>query len=95
MTDDTSPHPAPKTNGAALVAMAAYKQARRWVVLGLGASVIVVGVVMIVTPGPAVVVIPLGIGILATEFYWAKRWLVKFRQKYRVVKNSAMRKRNG
>jgi hypothetical protein len=30
---------------------------------------------MIVAPGPAVVVIPLGLGILATEFVWARRVL--------------------
>ncbi len=30
---------------------------------------------MIVLPGPAVVVIPIGLAILATEFAWARRWL--------------------
>jgi tellurite resistance protein TerC len=30
---------------------------------------------MIVLPGPAVLVIPLGLGILAIEFAWARRWL--------------------
>ncbi|MCY2967473.1 MAG: PGPGW domain-containing protein [Planctomycetota bacterium] len=48
---------------------------RKLVVLILGCSVVAVGVVMIVTPGPAIVVIPAGIAILATEFFWAKRLL--------------------
>lgn len=52
-----------------------FRFARRLVVLMLGSSVVAVGVVMIVTPGPAVVVIPLGLGILATEFLWARRIL--------------------
>lgn len=34
-----------------------------------------VGVAMIILPGPAFIVIPAGLGILALEFAWAKRWL--------------------
>jgi hypothetical protein len=36
---------------------------------------------MMVTPGPGVVGIVLGLGILATEYEWADRWLVKAREK--------------
>jgi uncharacterized protein (TIGR02611 family) len=39
----------------------------------LGVTVILIGIVMIVTPGPAFVVIPLGLAILAGEFAWARR----------------------
>ena len=35
---------------------------------------------MIVTPGPAVVVIPLGLGILATEFIWARHLLHRVKE---------------
>ncbi len=38
-----------------------------------------VGVILIVTPGPAVVVIPIGLAILATEYAWARRYLQKFK----------------
>jgi uncharacterized protein (TIGR02611 family) len=51
------------------------KKARQMVVFILGISVLAVGIVMIVAPGPAVVVIPLGLAILATEFLWARRVL--------------------
>lgn len=54
---------------------------RKLVVLILGCSVVAVGVVMIVTPGPAIVVIPAGIAILATEFFWAKRLLAWVRER--------------
>lgn len=47
----------------------------RVVVAVVGGLVTAVGVVMIVTPGPAFVLIPLGLAILATEFHWARRWL--------------------
>ncbi len=45
-------------------------------IIGLvGVTVILIGLVMIVTPGPAMIVIPVGIGILAIEFVWARRLL--------------------
>jgi tellurite resistance protein TerC len=56
-----------------------YKTARRIVVAVVGASVTLLGIIMIVTPGPAIVVIPAGLAILAIEFVWARRWLRKLR----------------
>lgn len=56
-----------------------YKWARRIVVGVLGGSVVLVGIAMIVLPGPAIIVIPLGLGILGLEFAWARHWLRKLR----------------
>lgn len=39
------------------------------------------GIVMIVTPGPAVIFIPLGLTILGAEFAWARGWLKRLRQR--------------
>jgi uncharacterized protein (TIGR02611 family) len=39
----------------------------------VGVSVLLIGIVMIVLPGPAVIIIPLGLAILATEYAWARR----------------------
>ena len=52
-----------------------YRQARRVVIFVIGSTVLLIGIVMIVGPGPAFVVIPLGLAILATEFVWARKWL--------------------
>lgn len=52
-----------------------YKLARRIAVAILGGTVVLVGVVMLVTPGPGLVVIPTGLAILALEFAWARAWL--------------------
>ena len=52
---------------------------RRAVVGVIGFTVLLIGVAMVVLPGPAVIVIPLGLAILATEFVWAKRLLEKAR----------------
>lgn len=54
---------------------------RRSVILIVGSSVTLVGVIMIVTPGPAILVIPAGLAILATEFLWARRLLKQFKDK--------------
>lgn len=51
------------------------------VVTTIGTLVLVAGIVMMVTPGPGIVGIALGLAILATEYEWADRWLVKARQK--------------
>lgn len=55
------------------------KPVRRVIVGVIGGTILVIGIAMIVLPGPAVVVVPLGLMVLATEFIWARRWLRKFR----------------
>ena len=57
-----------------------YKAARRIVVGLVGLTVLLIGVVMIVTPGPALVVIPVGLAILSIEFAWARAWLRHLRE---------------
>ena len=56
-----------------------YPWARRIVVSVIGGSIVVIGIAMIVLPGPAIVVIPIGLGILGLEFAWARYWLRKLR----------------
>ncbi len=55
------------------------RHARRLVILVVGGTLLLGGVLLIVLPGPAFVVIPLGLAILATEFEWARRMLKKAR----------------
>ncbi len=57
----------------------AARHARRLVVLVVGLTVLAFGVALLVLPGPAFVVIPMGLGILSMEFVWAKVWLRKLR----------------
>jgi len=56
------------------------KVARRVIVSILGATVVLIGIALLVLPGPAFIVIPLGLAILATEYAWARRWLKKVRR---------------
>ena len=55
------------------------KWLKRAIVAVIGFTVLLVGIVMIVLPGPAFIVIPLGLAILATEFVWAEALLKKAR----------------
>lgn len=54
-------------------------RAQKLVVALVGGSVLLVGIAMLALPGPAILVIPLGLAILATEFLWARRWLQRAR----------------
>jgi tellurite resistance protein TerC len=62
-----------------------YKVAKRITIGIVGGSVLVVGVAMIVLPGPAFVVIPVGLGILSLEFAWARSWLRRIKTKAQSV----------
>jgi uncharacterized protein (TIGR02611 family) len=77
-----------------------YKAARRIVIGVVGTTVLLIGVVMIVTPGPALVVIPVGLAILSIEFAWARAWLKRLREsisnnnaRYRKARADAQRRR--
>ncbi len=57
-----------------------YKAARRIVITVVGATVVLLGLVMLITPGPGLVVIPVGLAILSIEFAWARHWLRRLRE---------------
>ena len=46
---------------------------RRFLIGTIGFSVLLIGLVLIVLPGPAIIIVPLGFAILASEFAWARR----------------------
>jgi len=56
------------------------KIVKRVIVSVVGATVLLIGIALLVLPGPAFVVIPVGLAILATEYAWARRWLKKARR---------------
>ncbi len=57
-----------------------YKAGRKIVIAVVGGTIILIGLGMIVLPGPAVVVIPVGLGVLGLEFAWARRFLRHIRE---------------
>lgn len=56
-----------------------YRWARRIVVGTIGGTVLLAGTAMLMLPGPAIVVMPIGLAILGLEFAWARRWLRRLR----------------
>lgn len=48
---------------------------KKIIVTMVGGTILVFGLALLVLPGPAFLVIPLGLAVLATEFVWARRWL--------------------
>jgi len=56
---------------------------RKTVVGVVGFTVLAIGLVMIVIPGPAIVVIPMGLAILAIEFAWARKPFIKVKNLFR------------
>ncbi len=62
-----------------------YLLIKRIVVFVCGATIVLVGMVMLVTPGPAIVVIPAGLAVLATEFVWAKTLLKNLRSRIETI----------
>jgi len=68
------------------------KIVKRVIVSVIGATVLVIGIALVVLPGPAFIVIPVGLAILATEYAWARRWLRRARRLASNVLSSAERK---
>ncbi|MEW6508602.1 MAG: PGPGW domain-containing protein [Bacteroidota bacterium] len=57
------------------------KQLKRITIILVGFTVLSIGILMIVLPGPAFILIPVGLSILATELIWAKKLRDKLKDK--------------
>lgn len=68
------------------------RQSFRLSVAAVGFTILAVGVVMLVTPGPGLLVIIAGLAILAHEFAWAARALEKAKQRAAQAKELALRR---
>ena len=51
----------------------------RAIVAVVGFTLVLLGIALLVLPGPAFIVIPLGLAVLASEFVWARRLLKSVR----------------
>lgn len=71
----------------------AYTVAKRIVLTIVGFTVLAIGLAMVVLPGPAFVVIPVGLGILGLEYAWARRWLATVKARSAELARAALGKR--
>lgn len=61
---------------------------RRVLVGVTGGTLLLAGIFMVVLPGPAFVVIPLALAVLATEFVWARRYLHKATEMFEAARQA-------
>jgi len=62
------------------------KKVKKFIVAVIGFTILLIGVIVIFTPGPAIIIIPLGLAVLASEFVWAQKLLEKFKDKFDSIK---------
>lgn len=62
--------------------LGSYHTAKKLVIGIIGFTVLFFGLLLIFLPGPAFIVIPVGIIILATEFVWARHLLKRLRERF-------------
>lgn len=65
----------------------ALRHAKRVVVGIIGATILLIGVLFLLIPGPGLIIIIVGLAVLASEFVWAKGLLEKARGHYDRVKH--------
>ena len=53
----------------------ALRRVKRVIILVVGVTVLLLGVALLVLPGPGVLVLAGGLAILGIDFRWARRWL--------------------
>ncbi len=58
---------------APILSRARIDYVRKVVIAVIGTTVLLLGLALIILPGPAFIVIPVGLAILASEFAWARR----------------------
>ena len=70
------------------------RSGKRVAVTVAGFVVLVLGIIMLVTPGPGIPTIIAGLAILATEYVWAERALAKAKEKAGQAKDAVLRMNN-
>lgn len=63
----------------------ALHEAWRIIIFVFGGSIVLIGVALIILPGPGWLTILLGLAILGSEFVWARRLLKKARQEMKTI----------
>jgi uncharacterized protein (TIGR02611 family) len=73
-----------------LVLIHSFQQAKRYIKVLIGFTLLALGIVMIATPGPGWLTIMLALGILAAEFVWARRLLDRLKEQGVRIRDTVM-----
>jgi uncharacterized protein (TIGR02611 family) len=90
--DEPRRRPRPKLIEKLEVRRATHRERSRLFRIGfgiVGVLVLLGGLVMLVTPGPAFVLIPIGLAMLSLEFVWAERLLEKSLEQAQIAQEKA------
>ncbi len=71
------------------------RSGKRIAVTTVGFLLLLAGLVMVVTPGPGILLIFAGLALLATEYVWAERALSMAKDKARQARDRATGRRRG
>ena len=58
-----------------------YRTARKIAIALIGATLLLIGIALLVLPGPGMLTIMAGLAVLAAEFAWARLWLRKLKKR--------------
>jgi uncharacterized protein (TIGR02611 family) len=67
------------------------EQVRRIFLILAGFTLVLLGIIMIFTPGPGTPVILMGLGLLAAEFVWARRLMDRIKREGTRLKDAVLR----
>jgi drug/metabolite transporter (DMT)-like permease len=66
------------------------QQVKRWLKIVSGFTLLAIGIVMLVTPGPGWLTIIAGLALLAAEYVWARRLLARMKAGGTRLRNAVM-----
>lgn len=69
------------------LAVVSYKQAKRLVVLMVGSTLLLVGIILLFLPGPGTLVVLVGLTVMSAEFAWARLWLRRVKRSMKKIKD--------
>src|SRR5712664_3307401 len=84
------PSPPESHSPQGLMILRTVQQVRRVFLIIAGFTLLLAGVVMLVTPGPGMLAIFLGLGLLAAEFVWARRLMDRIKHEGGKWKDAVM-----
>lgn len=64
------------------------KQVKRLITIVIGFTILLLGIALLVLPGPGIITAMLGLTILGTEFVWARNLYKRFQSSANNIKNS-------
>jgi uncharacterized protein (TIGR02611 family) len=71
----------------------AWRAARKVAISTVGFTVLAIGILLLVLPGPGMLVVLLGLGILSTEYHWPKRLARYLRERAQRLADEARQRR--